>query len=212
VPRAFFADPPEAVAPKLLGMVLARQTEQGWLAGRIVEVEAYLGPHITATPDAASHSFRGVTERNRVMFGAPGHAYVYFIYGMYFCMNVTCEPKGKAGCILIRALEPVLGREAMVVNRGLSATASTVTDLRLTGGPGRLCEALDITRPVHNGLDLLDAGSPLRLFRDAKQPEGALKVAVSARIGIRHAADLPLRFSLAQHPCVSSVRRIAPAV
>jgi DNA-3-methyladenine glycosylase len=198
--RRFFAEPPETVAPLLLGKLLARRTSAGWLAGRIVEVEAYLGPHITATPDPAAHSFRGITDRNRVMFGAPGHAYVYFIYGMYYCVNVTCEPEGLAGCILVRALEPVLGLQAMAVNRGLAANAPAA---KLTGGPGRLCEALDITRPAHNGLDLLDPNSPLQLRRDDWQEA---PVQITPRIGIRHAADLPLRFALAGHACVSRLR------
>jgi len=195
--RQFFAEPPEIVAPQLLGKLLARRTAFGWLAGRIVEVEAYLGPHITATPDPAAHSFRGVTDRNRVMFGPPGHAYVYFIYGMYYCVNVTCEPEGLAGCILVRALEPVLGMETMAANRGLAANAPAA---KLTGGPGRLCQALDITRPEHNGLDFLDPDSPLQLRQDAWEPR---PVEISPRIGIRHAADLPLRFALAGHACVS---------
>lgn len=193
VPRAFFAESPEKVAPQLLGKLLAHHTPAGWLAGRIVELEAYLGP----PADPASHSYRGVTARNRVMFGPPGHAYVYFIYGMYFCMNVTCEPDGKAGCILVRGLEPVLGREAMAVKRGL---AETVADSRLTAGPGRLCRALGINRPDHNGLDLLDPGSPLQLFQDNWM---APRVEITTRIGIREATDFPLRFSFVKHNCVS---------
>jgi DNA-3-methyladenine glycosylase len=199
--RKSFEEPPEVVAPRLLGKVLARRTQgDAWLAGRIVEVEAYLGPHITATPDASAHSFRGITDRNRVMFGPPGHAYVYFIYGMYFCMNVTCEPEGMAGCILIRALEPVIGLEEMARNRRLAERSSGA---RLTGGPGRLCQALRIERRLHNGLDLLEKDSPLRLFADdwATQP-----VEVSRRIGIRLAADLPLRFSVAENACVTGNR------
>jgi DNA-3-methyladenine glycosylase len=199
LPRRLFQPAPEIVAPQLLGKLLAHRTPSGWLAGRIVEVEAYLGPHITATPDPAAHSFRGITERNRVMFGPSGHAYVYFIYGMYYCVNVTCEPEGLAGCILIRALEPVLGREAMALNRKLAASA---TDAALTGGPGRLCRALNITRPAHNGLDLLDLQSPLQLRDDGfacSTPE------ITPRIGIRHAADLPLRFSIPSHHCVTRV-------
>ena len=197
IERRFFARPPEIVAPQLLGKLLARRTSSGWLAGRIVEVEAYLGPHITETPDPAAHSFRGVTDRNRVMFGAPGHAYVYFIYGMYYCVNVTCEPEGMAGAILVRALEPVLGQETMATNRGLATNAPAP---KLTGGPGRLCQALKITRPEHNGLDLLDPHSPLQLRQDAWTPQ---PIEISPRIGIRHAADLPLRFALAGNACVS---------
>jgi DNA-3-methyladenine glycosylase len=206
IERQFFARPPENVAPELLGKLLARRTAAGWLAGRIVEVEAYLGPHITETPDPAAHSFRGVTDRNRVMFGPPGHAYVYFIYGMYYCVNVTCEPEGLAGCILVRALEPVLGQSAMAANRGLDPNAAAAN---LTGGPGRLCRALDITRLEHNGLDLLDADSPLQLRQDQWQ---ARQIEITPRIGIRHAADLPLRFALAGNACVSRLRSSGNAV
>ena len=198
IPRAFFLHPPEIVAPRLLGKILARRTGETWLAGRIVEVEAYLGPHITDTPDPASHSFRGVTPRNGVMFGPPGHAYVYFIYGMYDCMNVTCEPNGMAGCILIRALEPLLGLETMAGNRGLAE--HTWSGPKLTGGPGKLCQAMGIARAEHNGLDLLDRSSPLQLRDDGDE---AGEVVISTRIGIRHAADLPLRFHLAGNACVS---------
>jgi DNA-3-methyladenine glycosylase len=197
IERKFFARPPEIVAPQILGKLLARRTSSGWLAGRIVEVEAYLGPHITETPDPAAHSFRGVTDRNRVMFGPAGHAYVYFIYGMYYCVNVTCEPEGMAGAILIRALEPMLGQEEMALNRGLPANAAPA---KLTGGPGRLCVALDITRPEHNGLDLLDPDSPLQLRQDSWTQT---PIEITPRIGIRHAADLPLRFALAGNACVS---------
>jgi DNA-3-methyladenine glycosylase len=204
--RRFFAAPPETVAPQLLGKLLAHRTAVGWLAGRIVEVEAYLGPHITDTPDPAAHSFRGVTPRNGVMFGPPGHAYVYFIYGMYYCVNVTCEPLGLAGCILIRALEPILGQEAMALNRNLPPHSA---DAKLTGGPGRLCRALGITRAAHNGLDLLDPSSPLQL-RDDAWPTSPIEV--TPRIGIRHASDLPLRFTLANHSCVSRLRPRSSAV
>src|ERR1700691_1816713 len=141
----FYMRPAAQVARELLGKILSLEDA----SGRIVETEAYLGED-----DGAAHSARGITPRTRVMFGPPGHAYVYFIYGMYDCVNVTCEPEGKAGCILIRALEPVLGREAMAINRklppnsanaGLDARLDTRLDARLTGGPGRLCKALAIT-------------------------------------------------------------------
>jgi len=201
IPRPFFERPPEIVAPQLLGKLLAHHTQQGWLAGRIVELEAYLGPH-NDPPDPASHSFRGPTPRNAVMFGAPGHAYVYFIYGMYFCMNVTCEPLGKAGCILVRALEPVLGRDTMAHNRDLPLTAP---DRKLTAGPGLLCQALGLNRPHHNGLDLLSPQSPLRLFNDDWAPP---EIKVTPRIGIRNAVDLPLRFHIANNPSVSRARRV----
>lgn len=205
IERGFFAEPPEFVAPRLLGKLLARRAESGWMAGRIVEVEAYYGPH-SAIPDPAAHSFRGVTARNAVMFGPPGHAYVYFIYGMYYCVNVTCEPVGMAGCILIRALEPVLGLAEMARNRVLARDAAGA---KLTGGPGRLCQAMAITRAEHNGADLLDPASPLQLRQD-----GFLsgEVAITPRIGIRHAADLPLRFALAGNACVSRLRNAKGSV
>ncbi len=204
--RNFFVDPPEVVAPQLLGKLLARQTSTGWLAGRIVEVEAYLGPHRTETPDPAAHSFRGITDRNRVMFGPPGHAYVYFIYGMYHCVNVTCEPEGFAGCILIRALEPWMALDTMAANRGLTGN---VKPQQLASGPGKLCRALQITRQAHNGMDLLDPAAPLQLRDDGFQ---AGQIQTTPRIGIRLAADLPLRFALANHPCVSRARFFSPAV
>jgi DNA-3-methyladenine glycosylase len=119
LPRGFFEARPELVAPRLLGKVLAHVSPTGILAGRIVEAEAYLGPH-NDRPDPAAHSFRGPTPRNRVLFGPGGHAYVYTIYGRYFCMNVSCEVEGKAGCVLLRALEPLLGVEQMAANRGLA--------------------------------------------------------------------------------------------
>jgi len=201
------------VARRLLGKVLGRRSPAGWLAGRIVEVEAYLGPH-RQPPDPAAHTYRGPTPRNQVLFGPAGHAYVYFIYGMYSCMNVSCERVGRGGGVLIRALEPVAGLEQMARNRGLRdfppysqkarkgwGTEAGWGNLReLTSGPGRLCQALGITRSTDNGLDLLDPKSSLQLRDDGTR---AGRVLVTARIGIRHAADLPLRFAIAGNGCVS---------
>ena len=195
--RSFFEAPPELVAPRLLGKILLRKIgERKLLAGRIVEVEAYLGPH-NDLPDAAAHTYRGKTHRNAVIFGPAGHAYVYAIYGRYFCMNITCEVEGRAGCVLIRALEPVTGQRQMALNRGLKADAG---DRELTSGPGRLCHALALTRPRHNGLDLLDPVSPLQVRDDGY---AANEILVTPRIGIRHAVDLPLRFTLPESKCVS---------
>ena len=194
--RAFFEAPPERVARRLLGKMLARRTHAGWMAGRIVEVEAYLGPH-RQPADPAAHAHRGPTPRNEVLFGPAGHAYVYSIYGRYFCMNVSCEREGRAGSVLIRALEPVAGLEQMARNRGLAPGAAA---RELTSGPGRLCQALGITRSADNGLDLLNPKSPLQLRDDRMR---ATRVLVTARIGIRHAAELPLRFVLAGNGCVS---------
>jgi DNA-3-methyladenine glycosylase len=201
LPRAFFEAPTERVAPRLLGKVLAHRTETGWLVGRIVEVEAYLGPH-HKTPDPAAHTHRGPTPRNQVIFGPAGHAYVYSIYGRYFCMNITCEADGRAGCVLVRALEPLAGMEQMAENRGLAPGAHS--GCVLTSGPSRLCQALELDRLTHNGLDLLDRTSPLQVRDDGFR---ALKVMVTPRIGIRHAVDLPLRFALAEHACVSGPKR-----
>src|SRR6478672_9168945 len=122
LPRAFFEDSPEEVAPRLLGKLLVHKHRDGVLAGRIVEVEAYLGPH-NDQPDPAAHAHRGPTPRNLVLFGPAGHAYVYAIYGMHFCMNISCEADGLAGSVLLRALDPVSGVHLMAANRGLPAEA-----------------------------------------------------------------------------------------
>ncbi len=204
-PRTFFEASPERVARRLLGKILVQKSEpRSPLAGRIVEVEAYLGPH-HRPPDPAAHSYRGPTPRNQVLFGPAAHAYVYSIYGRYFCMNVSCEPAGRAGCVLLRALEPLAGLDAMAHNRGLAAAAALP---RLTSGPSRLCQALGITRAVHNGLDLLDPASPLQL-RDDGAPVG--RIVVTPRIGIRHAVELPLRFAVAGNLCVSGPKLMGRA-
>ena len=199
--RALFEAPAEQVATWLLGKVLAHRTSAGLVAGRIVETEAYLGPH-NDPPDPAAHSHNGPTPRNQVIFGPAGYAYVYAIYGRYFCMNITCEVDGQAGCVLLRALEPVAGRALMEQNRGLEPGA---TDKQLTSGPSRLCQALGLTRMSHNGLDLLDRNSPLQLRDDGF---AVSEVLVTARIGIRHAVDWPLRFALPEHACVSGKKSL----
>jgi DNA-3-methyladenine glycosylase len=199
--RTFFEDTPEHVAPRLLGKLLVHKTAAGVIAGRIVEVEAYLGPY-HKTPDPAAHSHRGPTPRNQVLFGPPGHAYVYFIYGRYYCMNFSCEQEGMGGGILLRAVEPVAGLREMARRRGLPPDAAPCN---LTGGPGRLCEAMGITRKAYNGLDLLDPRSPLQVREDGMR---VTRVLVTRRIGIRHAVELPLRFSLPQNECVSGPKKI----
>ena len=206
VPRAFFEAPPERVAPRLLGKLLALRTWSGTLAGRIVEVEAYLGPH-NLQPDPAAHSHRGPTPRNQVLFGPAGHAYVYAIYGRYYCMNITCEVEGSAGCILLRALDPVLGIPQMAQRRGIAIEGLSARELarRLTSGPSRLCQALGLTRPLHNGLDLTRPNSTLQVRDDGFT---TAEVLVTARIGITHAADLPLRFAIPDHAAVSGPRTL----
>jgi DNA-3-methyladenine glycosylase len=199
--RVFFEAPPERVAPRLLGMLLVHRTAALVLAGRIVEVEAYLGPHNTP-PDPAAHAHRGPTPRNSVLFGPAGHAYVYAIYGRYFCANISCETEGRAGCVLIRALEPVAGQAQMALNRGLDPGASPPM---LTSGPSRLCQALGLTRLRHNGLDLTDPASPLQVRDDGAPQADPL---ITVRIGINHARDWPMRFVLAGHACVSGPKKM----
>jgi DNA-3-methyladenine glycosylase len=204
--RAFFEDRPENVAPHLLGKLLVHYVGDEPLAGRIVEVEAYLGPH-NDPPDPAAHSHRGPTPRNLVLFGHAGHAYVYSIYGRYYCMNVSCEPTGLAGCVLIRALEPVSGLRRMAHNRGLAwdGVPNDRFARQLTSGPSRLCQALGILRTRHNGLDVTDTESFLQIRDDGFR---AAEVLVTPRIGIKEAIDLPLRFVLAGHPCVSGPKSL----
>jgi len=201
LPRAFFLAPPEQVAPRLLGKVLTHLSPAGLIAGRIVEVEAYLGPH-NDPPDPAAHAHRGPTPRNSVLFGPAGHAYVYAIYGRYFCLNISCEAEGQAGCVLLRALEPLTGIERMALNRGLDPGSAP---RQLTSGPGRLCQALGLTRQVHNGLDLLDSASLLQVRDDGFL---AVEPLVTPRIGIKQAVDWPLRFALPGNPYVSGPKNL----
>jgi DNA-3-methyladenine glycosylase len=204
LPRDFYLHPPDVVARKLLGKRLVRpyKPEGGVagrverLAGRIVEVEAYPGQD-----DPAAHAFVGKTPRNKVLFGPPGFAYVYFIYGMHFCLNLSCEPEGQAGSVLLRALEPVEGLRTMARLRGLTPKPQREADARLlTSGPGRLCQALDITRETHNGIDATDPKSGLQVEDDGFVPE---EVSVLPRVGITKAAERPLRFTIAGNPFVS---------
>jgi DNA-3-methyladenine glycosylase len=203
VPRRFFEDSPEKVAPSLLGKLLVSTDPDSGapMAGRIVEVESYLGPH-TDPPDPAAHSHRGPTPRNMVLFGPAGYAYVYSIYGLYFCMNISCEKEGLAGCVLLRALEPVIGIAEMARNRGLDEDAPM---RMISSGPSRLCLALGLTRPTHNGLDVTSTSSPLQV-RDDGFPEP--EVVITPRIGIKHAVDLPLRFAIRGNTCVSGPRKL----
>src|SRR5512143_56565 len=145
---AFFNRDPRRVARALLGKLLIRKTARETLAGRVVETEAYLG-----ADDAAAHSAAGKTVRNAVLWGPPGHAYVYFIYGNHYCLNVSCLPDGKAGCVLFRALEPQRGLEQMARRREVPFEALQTERgwKMLTSGPGRLAEALGITRARDNG-------------------------------------------------------------
>lgn len=196
LPQSFYLDSPDRVARALLGKVLVREpdlAQEERTAGRIVETEAYFGHN-----DEAAHACRGKTERNAVLFGPPGVAYVYLIYGMYFCLNIACEPEGRAGCVLLRALEPLTGLATMAARRRQSALAAK-PDL-LASGPGRLCQAMNITRAVHNGLDVTRKGSALSVVDDGYS---AGEIESTSRIGIQKATDRLLRYTLAASPFVS---------
>jgi DNA-3-methyladenine glycosylase len=191
LPRSFFNRDPRLVGRELLGKVLLRQEGATLLAGRIVELEVYLG-----ADDAAAHAASGQTARNAVLFGPPGHAYVYFIYGNHYCLNVSCMKEGEAGCLLIRALEPLMGIELMAANRDLEPTQLRL----LASGPGRLSEALAITRPRDNGKDLVAATSDLRIEDDGFRPKA---VRETLRVGITKSMELPLRYSIAGSAFIS---------
>jgi DNA-3-methyladenine glycosylase len=199
--RAFFGRDPRRVARELLGKVLVRESDgrhgqnaRYRLSGRIVEVEAYLGEK-----DPASHAAAGNTARTSVLFGPPGFAYVYFIYGTHYCLNVSCQRDGKAGGVLFRALEPLLGIEEMAVARGVELRGPR--DLpKLTSGPGRLAEAFGITRARDNGCDLTSALSSLWIGDDGFRSRA---VVTTPRIGITKAAERPLRYLLKGNGFVS---------
>src|SRR5580693_558585 len=194
LPREFYDRDPRRVCRELLGKVLVRNGARKYLAARIVEVEAYLGKN-----DGASHSFVGRTTRNAVLFGPPGFAYVYFIYGTHYCLNVSCERDGKAGGVLFRALEPLVGVEEMA--RARKIVVSSPRDLpRLTSGPGRLAEAFGITRTRDNGCDLTSPHSGLWIGDDGFH---ARNVKTTPRIGITKAADKRLRYILAGNAFLS---------
>jgi DNA-3-methyladenine glycosylase len=175
LPREFYQRDTVEVARDLLGKVLVH----GKTAGRIVETEAYLGGD-----DLAAHSAAGITDRTRVIFGPPGHAYVYLSYGIHECLNVVAEPDGQAGCVLIRALEPISGLDIMRARRPAARS-----DRDLASGPGKLTRALGITR-AHYGADLTRGNV---VITDPRQP-GPIEIEVTPRIGITKCAELPLRF------------------
>jgi DNA-3-methyladenine glycosylase len=183
LPRSFYARATVEVARGLLGKVLVH----GVTAGIIVETEAYLGGD-----DLAAHSARGLTARTRVIFGPPGHAYVYLIYGMYECLNLVAEPDGRPGCVLIRALEPVSGVELMQARRGAIRKVA-----QLANGPGKLTLALGITR-AHNGADVTRGSLVVREAAGT----GDREIEVTPRIGITRSAELPLRFVLLGSACL----------
>ena len=216
IPRTFFARPSVEVAPDLLGCVLEHQTADGLVAVELTEVEAYAG-----RSDPASHAYRGKTARNAVMFGPPGYAYVYFTYGMHFCVNVVClGEEGSASAVLLRAGRVIAGEELACARRTRGTTAIAPRDL--ARGPARLCQALGIDRS-QNGADMVSAGSPLRMLSGAGHPaRSALlvsgdghpatprRIVTGPRVGVSSAAEIPWRFWYDGDPTVSIYRPHVP--
>ena len=206
--RDFFARPSVEVAPDLLGCVLEHATADGPVAVRLTEVEAYAG-----ASDPASHAYRGKTARNAVMFGPPGHAYVYFTYGMHFCVNLVClgqnGPAGQEGAsaVLLRAGAIVAGEELARARRIRGSVAVPFRDL--ARGPARLCQALAIDRAL-DGADACVASSPLRVRSEAGTPPRSAKIATGPRVGVSSAAEIPWRFWLEGDPTVSVYRAHVP--
>jgi DNA-3-methyladenine glycosylase len=191
LPAKFYARDTEVVARELLGAVLectVRGAQEKRCRGRIVETEAYTGEE-----DLACHAAAGRTARTEVLYGPPGRAYVYFIYGMHWCVNAGTRRAGQPSAVLIRAVEPLEGIEVMRKRRG------SRTDRELTNGPGKLCEAFGITGPRFHGASLIS--SPLRILRG--DPVHDRDVAITARIGISKAAEYPLRWIVRSSPFVS---------
>ena len=205
--RDFFDRPAPEVAPDLLGCVLEHETQEGVVAVELTEVEAYAGQ-----VDPASHAYRGMTARNAVMFGPPGYAYVYFSYGMHFCMNVVCLPEGTANAVLLRAGRVIAGEELARSRRTMRRPAAQaplrlLPARELARGPARLCQALGVDRAL-NGADLCDPASPLRLRGGERGVPAGEELTISAgpRVGVSAAADTNWRFWLDGEPTVSAYR------
>ncbi|MFH1238450.1 MAG: DNA-3-methyladenine glycosylase [archaeon] len=188
VSKSLFRKDTVTVAKALLGKFIVRETSKGRIVAKIVETEAYL------FDDPASHSFNGKTYRNALMFGVPGKSYVYFTYGMYHCLNVSTNKNGIGEAVLIRALEPVEGIDIMKRNR------SGVEEKNLCNGPGKLTIALGITK-AHNGIDLLDGKSELRLMQSAKEKK--FEIVEATRVGISKATERLHRFYIRGNKWVS---------
>lgn len=186
LPRSFYQPAADVVAPLLLGHLLIHRTPDGPCGGIIVETEAYL------TGDAASHSYRGQTSRNRAMWGEPGHAYIYLIYGYHYCFNAVCRPTGIAEAVLVRAIEPTVGTDLMRANR------IVVRPQGLTNGPAKLCAAMAVDAQL-DGVDMCSAASPLIIARNPEARRYRSEhgpIITTTRIGITQAANRPLRYYL----------------
>lgn len=197
LPRRFFGRPAVDVAPELLGRILVHETDEGAVAVRLTEVEAYEG-----ASDPASHAYRGRTARNAVMFGPPGHTYVYFTYGMHFCMNLVCGENGVASAVLLRAGAVVTG---MDLARAHARRGAPERDL--ARGPARLTRALGVTRE-RDGTDLCAGCGPLRVLSGSP----ATRIRSGPRTGISSAAEVAWRFYVADDPTVSPYRAHRPRV
>jgi DNA-3-methyladenine glycosylase len=197
IPREFFDRPATEVAPELLGCVLEHETGDGTVAVELTEVEAYMG-----ASDPASHAFRGRTQRNAVMFGPPGHAYVYFTYGMHFCVNLVCQLPGSASAVLLRAGKIIAGEELARSRRTTSRR-----DVDLASGPARLCQALAIDR-TQNGADACSADSSLRVRFTTERYEKS--ISSGPRVGVSSGAEVAWRYWIAGEPSVSAYRAAAP--
>ena len=231
IPREFFARPSVKVAPDLLGCVLEHETADGLVAVELTEVEAYAG-----RSDPASHAYRGKTRRNAVMFGPPGHAYVYFTYGMHFCVNMVClGEQGSASAVLLRAGAIIAGEdlararrtrgpvpEGPVSEGPVSEGRARIAPRDLARGPARLCQALAIDRAL-DGADVCVAGSPLRMLSEAGNPARSAvlarggdpagtprRIATGPRVGVSSAAEIPWRFWYDGDPTVSVYRPHVP--
>lgn len=207
--RGFFDRPVLTVAPELLGCVLMHETADGLVAAEIVEAEAYRGES-----DPASHAFRGKTARNAVMFGDAGHAYVYFTYGMHYCVNLVCQQPGHAAAVLLRAGRVVEGAALAAARRGgrpaARRGARPAADRDLARGPARLCQALAIGR-AQNGADVCDPASPLRVLAPAGFDGLPADVLSSGpRVGVRLGAEEPWRYWVTAEPAVSVYRPHVP--
>jgi DNA-3-methyladenine glycosylase len=215
ISRDFFARHSVQVAPELLGCVLEHQTADGLVAVELTEVEAYEGE-----TDAASHAYHGKTQRNAVMYGPPGCAYVYFTYGMHFCVNLVCLPEGRASAVLLRAGLVTegedLARARRTRPRGVRGDGAPrekeaeIASRDLARGPARLCQALDIDRSL-DGADVCAAESPLRIrWPGARGTDRSAKIISGPRVGIAQAAEVPWRFWLDGEPSVSVYRAHVP--